>query len=446
MSRLRSSTAFRFAFFFSVAFTLLTVALGGGIYWAIHTELRHDLDQRVVTERSSVLRQAAGSGLPAVIADRAAHEHGDMRYALLDRRGRLVAGQPVAGPVPAGWSGVQFAKPSGETDETRTFSARTADGGMLVVGADPEAIEELDAHMIPLFVAAFGVIAAIGIGGAFVLGRALRRRLESIDRTANAIIAGDLAQRVPLSGSGDEFDRLAGTLNLMLERIAALLGNLRQVSGDIAHDLRTPLTRLRQKLELGVAGGGDAASLREVMTDAIEHSDDMLVLFGAILGISEVEAGGAGVRRDRLDLSALALDMADSYRPSVEDGGHRLTSRIEPDVIVEGNRELLAQLCVNVLDNALRHTPPGTEIGISLTTAGDAAELVIEDHGPGIPADEREHVFGRFIRLERSRSTPGHGLGLSLVAAIARAHGGDARIEDNRPGVKLMVTLPRAAR
>jgi signal transduction histidine kinase len=445
MVRLRASTAFRFALFFSVAFALLTTALGAGIYWSIHSELRRDLDQRILTERSSILRQAASSGLPETISDRSAHEHGDMRYALLDRAGALVAGQRMNDRPPNGWSSGFFVKPSGELDAARMLALPLPDGPLLVVAADPEAIEQLDSHMIPLFIAAFGVIVAIGVGGAFILGRALRRRLEAIDRTANAIIAGDLSQRVPLTDSGDEFDRLAGTLNLMLERISELLDNLRQVSGDIAHDLRTPLTRLRQKLELGVAGGGDAASLREVMRDAIEHSDDMLALFGAILGISEVEAGGARVRKDRIDLSALVLDLADSYRPSAEDSGHRLTSRIDREVKVDGNRELLAQLCVNVLDNALHHTPPGTEIGISLTN-GEAVELAIEDDGPGIPAEERERVFGRFIRLERSRSTPGHGLGLSLVAAIAKAHGGEVRIEDNRPGVRLMVRLPRAAR
>ncbi|MDB5669350.1 MAG: Periplasmic sensor signal transduction histidine kinase [Alphaproteobacteria bacterium] len=440
-----NSTAFRFALFFSVAFALLTMALGVGIYWSIHSELRRDLDQRILTERSSLLRQAAGSDLAKAVADRAAHEHGDMRYALLGADGRLIAGQMVAGALVPGWSATLFRKPSGEMDPARALTVPMAGGARLVVAADPEAIEELDAHMVPIFIAAFGVIVAIGAGGAFILGRALRRRLEAVDRTANAIIAGDLSQRVPLSGSGDEFDRLATTLNLMLERIAALLGNLRQVSGDIAHDLRTPLTRLRQKLELGVAGGGDAASLREVMIDAIEHSDDMLALFAAILSISEVEAGGARVRKDRLDLSALVLDLAESYRLSAEDKGQRLSAQVDPGVEVDGNRELLAQLCVNVLDNALHHTPPGTAIAISLTN-GEAVELVIEDSGPGIPAEESERVFGRFIRLERSRSTPGHGLGLSLVAAIAKAHGGEVRIEDNRPGVKLMVRLPKAAR
>jgi signal transduction histidine kinase len=443
-ARLRASTAFRFAFFFSLAFTLVTLALGAAIYFAIRGELRYDLRQRIETERTAVLREADASGIAAVIADRAAHEHGDMRYALVGADGRLLAGEPFLRAPRLGWSTMKFREPDGSGDPTRVFASTTPDGATLIVGADPEALEELDHRLIPLFIVSFGLIAAIGVAGAFLLGRALRRRLEAIDRTANAIIAGDLGRRVPLSGTGDEFDTLASTLNQMLERIADLLDNLRQVSGDIAHDLRTPLTRLRQKLELAAAGDGEAPALREAMLDAIEQTDDMLSLFAAILGISEVEAGTA--RRAEVDLSALIADLADSYAPSVEDGGRQLVRAIAPGVKVEGSRELLAQLGVNLLDNALNHTPAGTTIGIALEPGDGAARLTVWDEGAGIPADERSHVFKRFTRLEASRSTPGHGLGLSLVAAIAKAHGGTVAVEDNQPGARFMVTLPRTKR
>jgi signal transduction histidine kinase len=445
MPRYRASTAFRFALFFSLAFTLVTLALGAGIYLAIRGELRYDLRQRIETERSAVLREAQASGLAAVIADRAAHEHGDMRYALLGADGRLLAGEAFLGaPRRPGWSTMLFRKEDGRGDPTRVFTSATTDGGTLIVGADPEALEELDQKMIPLFIASFGLIAAIGVAGAFLLGRVLRRRLEAIDRTANAIIAGDLARRVPLSGKGDEFDTLATTLNQMLERIANLLDNLRQVSGDIAHDLRTPLTRLRQKLEIAASGTAEAPALREAMLDAIEQTDEMLSLFAAILGISEVEAGTA--RRAEVDLSALIGDLADSYQPSVEEDRRELVRAIAPGVKVEGSRELLAQLGVNLLDNALNHTSAGTTIGIALDAADGSARLTVWDQGAGIPAEERTHVFKRFTRLEASRSTPGHGLGLSLVAAIAKAHGGSVAVEDNQPGARFMVTLPRKAR
>lgn len=446
--RLPSSTAFRSAAFFSIAFTVLTLVLGTTIYWAVRHELAYELDQRVITERTSILRESADSdhGLAGVITLRVGQKRGDMRYALLDAAGRLVAGQAIAAPPPIGWSSMNFPKKSGLPDDTRAFASRTADGGLLIVGSDPEAIENLDERMVPLFAAAFGLIATIGVAGAFLLGRVLQRRLDTINRTAEAIIAGDLMQRMPLSGSGDEFDRLSTTLNAMLDRIGGLLGNLRQVSGDIAHDLRTPLTRLRQKLELAEAGPDAPAVLKGAMHEAIEQTDDMLALFAGILGISEIEAGGAGVRMTRVDLSALVADLADSYLPSAEDSGRSLTRDIAPDIAIEGNRELLAQAAVNLLDNALRHTPAGTAIGISLAPRGDQVVLAVSDHGPGIPAADRDRVFDRFTRLESSRSTPGHGLGLSLVAAIARAHGGTATLDDNHPGAIAMVFLPRAPR
>ncbi|MEO5494963.1 MAG: HAMP domain-containing sensor histidine kinase [Sphingomonas sp.] len=437
-----SSTAFRFAAFYSLAFTLLILALGAGMYWAIRYELRYDLDQRVLTERGAMLREASGRGLPGVVVDRAAHERGDMRYALLDAQGQLIAGRAIVARPASGWSDMDFVNDNGRPDFTRAFASRTADGGLLIVGADPEALENLDERMIPLFAIAFGLIAAIGVVAAFLLSATLSRRLDAINRIAHAIIGGDLTQRMPLAGSGDEFDRLSATLNLMLDRIAVLLDNLRQVSSDLAHDLRTPIARLRQKLDLTLAAGSEEAELREAMTHAIAQTDEMLDLFTAILGIAEVEA--APVRMKSLDLSALIADLADSYQPSVEeDGGRRFDRAIAPGIEIEGNRELIAQLMVNLIENALHHTPAGCPIAVALVADADEAMLAVSDGGPGIPADRRDDVFARFTRLERSRTTPGHGLGLSLVAAIAKVHGGSVRLDDNYPGVKAMVTFPR---
>ena len=443
MPRLPSSTAFRFAAFYSATFTLLILSLGAAMYWAIRHELRYDLDQRVATERDAVAREAAVAGLARVVAERAQHERGDMRYALLDAGGRLIAGRPIIAPPQAGWSTMNFVKDNGHPDETRVYSARTPDGGLLIVGADPEAIENLDERIIPLFAIAFGLIAAIGASGAFLLSRALGGRLEAVTRTAHAIIGGDLSRRVPLSGRADEFDRLAATLNQMLDRIAALLDNLRQVSGDVAHDLRTPIARLRQKLDLALTGKSDADQLRAAMRHAVAQTDDILELFTAILSISEVEAG-APVRMRRFDLSALVADIADSYAAVAEEDGARPFARdIVAGVEFDGNRELIAQLLTNLLDNALHHTPVGAEIAVRLATDADVVTISVADRGPGIPAADRERVLARFARLDRSRSTLGHGLGLSLVAAIARAHGGTIRLDDNHPGVKAMVILPR---
>lgn len=443
MPKLPSSTAFRFAAYYSVTFTLLILALGAAMYWAIRQELRYDLDQRVLTERDAVQREAAVIGLARVVSERARHGPGDMRYALLDAGGKEVAGPTIVAAPKLGWVNMDFLKNNGERDATRAFVMRTSSGGLLIVGADPEAIEELDARMIPMFAVAFGLIAAIGISGAFLLSGALGRRLNSITRTAHAIIDGDLGRRVPVSGNGDEFDRLSATLNQMLDRISALLGNLRQVSGDIAHDLRTPITRLRQKLDLTLAGDRSETELRAAMQHAVEQTEDILDLFGAILSISEVEARPA-IGEQWIDLSALVTDIADVYQPAAEEDGNRPFERdIAQGVSIRGNRGLLAQLSTNLLDNALRHTPAGTNLSISLAANDEVAIICVADHGPGIPDDQREEVLARFARLERSRTTPGHGLGLSLVTAIAKGHGGNIRLEDNHPGVKAMVILPR---
>jgi len=443
MPKLPSSTAFRFAAYYSATFTLLILALGTAMYWAIRQELRYDLDQRVLTERAAVQREAAVIGLARVISERARHGQGDMRYALLDGSGKELAGRAIVSVPKLGWVDMYFLKNNGERDATRAFAMRTTDGGTMIVGADPEAIEELDERMIPMFALAFGLIAAIGISGAFLLSGALGRRLDSITRTAHAIIDGDLSRRVPLSGSGDEFDRLSATLNQMLDRISALLGNLRQVSGDVAHDLRTPITRLRQKLDLALAGDRSEPELRAAMRHAVAQTEDILDLFGAILSISEVEAGPS-IGTQWIDLSALVTDMADIYQPVAEEDGNRPFERdIVRGISIKGNRGLLAQLSTNLLDNALRHTPAGAGLSIGLAADDETATISVADRGPGIPEDQREQVLARFARLERSRTTPGHGLGLSLVAAIAKGHGGNIRLVDNHPGVKAMVTLPR---
>ena len=442
MAELLSSSVVRIAGYASLAFACVILLLGAGVFWAARGELAYDLDQRILTDRVALLREAAGPGLAAVVAARQAHGSQDMRYALLDRRRHHLAGQVIArASVPSpGWSNLDFIE-DGEPDPARAFASVTSDGGLLVVGADPEAIENVSAHLVWLFATAFGLIAAIGVGGALLLGRLLSLRLGVVNRTAEAIIAGDLTRRVPVGRRGDEFDRLSATLNRMLDRIETLLGNLRQVSGDVAHDLRTPLTRLRQNLELGLSGEGDAATLRATIVQALDQSDDALALFAGILAIAEVEANGP-VRMGAIDLSGLVGELADSYQPSIEDGARAFDRSIEPGIGVTGNRGLLAQMLGNLLDNALRHTAPGVAIALSLSTTGGMAVVTVADRGAGVPANQRQRVLERFTRLECSRSTPGHGLGLSLVAAVARAHGGDVRLDDHAPGVAATVTLP----
>ena len=437
------TAAFRIAALYSLTFLVMAALLGSVIYRSMRAELRAELGQRIVVERNSLLREGRGDprALASAVSARTDHGVGDMFFAVVTRDGTLLAGtKPASVPV-IGWSDGRFLDAHGKYDDAHVLATRLTDGGMLVVGADPESVEQLDQRMLPLLGLAFGLMALMGMGGGFLLSAVLRRRVDAITATAEAIIDGDLGQRMTVSGSDDEFDRLSSTLNRMLDRIGALMTNLQQVSGDIAHDLRTPLSRLRQKLELAsLDKPGD-----ETLHGAVADAGELLEMFGAILSISEVEAGGAALRTSRLELSAIVGDLCESFGPSIEDSGRSLTRSIAPDIAIDGQRELIAQLLVNLLDNALRHTPEGSRIAVSLYADGDRAVLSVADNGPGIPPQDRARVFERFVRLEHSRTTPGHGLGLRLAAAIATAHQAVITLEDNQPGVKMMISIARCA-
>jgi signal transduction histidine kinase len=254
-----------------------------------------------------------------------------------------------------------------------------------------------------------------------------------------------MTQRMPVGPRDDEFDRLSQTLNAMLERITGLMDNLRQVSGDLAHDLRTPLARLRNGLERALAGPQDAASQRLALQDAVARTDEVLGLFAAILRISEVEGGSVRRSFRRLDLSGLVTELCESYAPACEDGGRPLTWAIEPGVAIVGDRELVAQAVINLLDNAQLHTPQGSQIHLRIDVQEDGVSLAISDDGPGIPAGDRDRVVRRFTRLEASRSTPGQGLGLNLVSAIAAAHEARLLLGDNHPGLVATLVFRRPA-
>ena len=435
------------AAYFSLAFALVTFVLGVAIYRAMRTEFSRELDQRIVVERDALLRESSldHGRLGEAVEGRSEHGGQDMFYAITNARGARVAGSFVGKAPAIGWSQVSFRDEEGVMDNARAVTTPVRDGEFLVVGADPETIERLDHKMVPLFAQVFGAMAVVGVAGGFLMSAALRRRIDAITGTAEAIIGGDLSRRMSISRSHDEFDRLSATLNQMLDRIDGLMSNLRQVSSDIAHDLRTPLTRLRQKLDLADASRQDVTALQGALDEAGAHADELLTLFTAILSISEVEAGGAKLRVRPLDLSALVTDIAESYGPAAEDSDRKLVCSIESGVVIDGQRELIAQLLVNLLDNALRHTPPTSEISVALTSSAEEAVLTVADNGPGITPEDRDRVFERFVRLERSRTTPGHGLGLRLVAAIAAAHRATITLEDNHPGVRMMITFKRSS-
>ncbi len=253
-----------------------------------------------------------------------------------------------------------------------------------------------------------------------------------------------MGRRIPLKGTGDDFDALGATLNRMLDRIGALMDSLRQVSSDIAHDLRTPLTRLRQKLEASL--GAQTEAERSAMAEsALRDMDAILDMFAALLRIAQIEGGARRSGFRPVELDRIAAAVVEAFAPSAEEGGRRLSLHSDGRAPIEGDRELLIQMLANLVENGLRHTPPGASIEVSTATSDAGAVLCVRDDGPGVPVEARPRLFDRFVRLEQSRSTPGSGLGLALVAAVARLHDAEIELGDAQPGLIVRVSFPHPA-
>jgi hypothetical protein len=436
------SAAYRIAVVYSAAFAAAVILLGAGVGWFADHGLRRELDARIAAEASSLASEYRGEGLQSlrvVIRRReTARATNDLGYALYDGAGRRVGGLLDASRPAPGWQDLSYRDPVEGADEARALAVDLGGGLRLVVAKDWDDLVATERVILSIFVVALILVLLFGVVGAAALGAYLTRRLSRISLAAERIVEGDLDARVPVGRRGDEFDRVGVALNLMLDRIGELLDNIRQVSSDVAHDLRTPLGRLRNRLEEGLHTPDPAA----VISGAIASADEVLALFAAILRISEIDAGGLRAAFGRLDLSALVREIVESYQPAIEDGGRSFACSIDDGVLIEGDRELVAQAVVNLLDNAQIHTPAGVAIVLRLEAAPDATVLSVADDGPGVPADDRERVKRRFIRLERSRSRPGHGLGLSLVAAVARIHHAELELADNRPGLRATLRFP----
>jgi signal transduction histidine kinase len=440
------SAAYRLAFGYTVLCAAAVLATGLAVYYAASAMVWRDFDHALAGEVAALKREYGEGGLPDLkdALTRHARRPNPYRYALFDRGGGVVVRQSSLPDAPPGWGEARL-EPTGQASwHARFFAERLPDGETLIVAADTHELDRLRDRLLGALAIGFIVILGLGAAGAIFFGRHLRRRLETISSTAEAIIAGDLRQRVSIGTSDDEFDRAGASLNAMLDRIAQLVENLRQVSSDVAHDLRTPLQRLRGAVETGLSGPQDIVPLRDALEGALGQSDTMLALFEAILRICEVEAGGLRDGFEPIDIAALARRVCEMYGPAFEDGGKTLACDSEGTVLVLGDRELLIQMTTNLLDNALLHTPEGTAVTVSTWHNRARARLIVADTGPGVPAADRERITGRFVRLDRGRTTNGHGLGLNLVAAIAAAHDGQLVIEDNGPGLRAIISLPVA--
>jgi signal transduction histidine kinase len=444
MKRFLPSSIFGLVAFASLVLTGATVLLGAGILDVAHEAIEQQLDHRIEAESVALLKIFEDEGiaaLRAVIEQRDAGRHeGSMEYLLVDRAGRRLAGELRAKvPEPGWYEHLKIDSGFGRRGRAQSLTTLLSDGARLVVAADRKPVTEIDETLTNFVVVTVVSMLIVGIGCAWALGAITQRRLNRINATAQAIIDGDHARRVPRDGTAGEFDRLAETLNRMLDRIGELLDNVRHVSSDIAHDLRTPLTRQQQVLETALIEGQDSEGYRRAIMAAAESGREMLDLFAALLRISEIETFDVRSAFREVDLAEVVERVADAFRPDVEASGRRLDVVVAERVRVQGDRHLLSQLLANLVENATRHTPAGTTLMVTLGIEDRGALLVVEDDGPGIAPGDRERVLRRFARVEKSRTTPGFGIGLSLVAAIARAHFAQLTLADNSPGLRVEI-------
>jgi len=449
--RLLRSFTFRLALLYTTLSLGSMVALLGFIYWATAGYMDQQVDATIEEEILGLTEQYKSrgiAGLSEIIDERVSHDpKREAVYLLADTSFRPIVGNLVAWPdTPvdaAGWTRFRLRARENDRPEEHEARARTFllhEDLHLLVGRDVRDLEAtrrliLDALTWGLVIT---VVLALGVG--LLMSSRVMRRIESINQTSREIMDGDLSRRVPAAGSGDDFDRLAGNLNRMLDRIEALMEAVRQVSDNIAHDLRTPLTRLRTRLEQ--VRSGAVENNPEVIDQAIDDADELLATFSALLRIARIEAGSSPPAFADLDLAGIVRDVAGLYEPVAAEQGKTLAVDGQGHAPCRGDRDLLFQALANLVDNAIKHTPAGS--GITLATAVTAAgvELRVADTGPGIPPGLHEKVFQRFYRSDASRTTPGSGLGLSLVRAVADMHHARVELADNAPGLRVTMVFP----
>lgn len=442
--RLFGSAAFRLAAVYAVIFAVSAAGLLGAVYISVkqYDEARH----RAIVQTQSVnlLREADEDGLEEILDHLSSQDADDQdrpdSFLLIGPDGKLMAGDVRLADTPMGLSHITLVQDQGARLPMMAVRANVQ-GGVLVVASDIEDLRTLQREMLWSFAWAGGLTVILAVIGGAATSVLFRSRIGMVTRTTRRIVGGELSERVPVSRNDDEFDRLAVDVNAMLDRIEGLMEGLRQVSNDVAHDLRTPLTRLRQRLE-GVRNGPQDIGLYQAALDAaVDDTDEILATFAALLRIAQIEAGARKAGFQSVDLSRIATNVAEAFTPSAEDQGRVLRTDIAPGLTVSGDPELLTQLISNLIENALRHTSEGTPIAVALAAAQDRIVLTVSDRGPGVPASSRDKIFRRFYRGDASRNSTGNGLGLALVAAIADLHSGSLQLDDQDPGLAVHLTL-----
>ena len=468
LGKLLRTTAFRLTLVYLVLFALYAALLL--FFFALNA-------RRLITEQITTTVNAEVAGLTdqydrggiwrlAQSVEIRSRRPGSLLYLVTNPLGQGLAGN-VASLEPdilgqSGWVETAYRRldaPEGNEHHALVLVSNL-DGFHLLVGRDIEERQRIYDIITTAGRWSIAAVMVLGLGGGFFVSRRILRRVDAITEKSQTIMAGNLSNRLPVAGTGDEIDRLALNVNAMLDRIESLMRSFKEVSDNVAHDLKTPLTRLRNRCEAALRNARSDADYRSALDATIEESEGLIRTFDALLMIARAESGEAGRGMDEVDAAEIARGVAELYEPLAEEKGLRLVAEAPGPAMVRGHRELISQAVANLVDNAIKYAAPARQlvaaggpelpdeappvIGVLAGIEGDRVVLTVADHGPGIPAELRSRAVERFVRLEQSRSQPGSGLGLSLASAVAHLHHGELRLEDNAPGLRAVILLPRA--
>jgi signal transduction histidine kinase len=437
------SGAVRIAVLFLALFACTVVAAFGVTYVLVREEIVEHLRLNIIAGADAIAARLEQEEPRVVLSN----SNRQRVVALFAADGTRVFGEPGLSSF-LGWreipaDSVGLVEEPQYRSETVLAYGRRVGERTLVVGEGMDIVEDSREALISGLLWSLAFVVLAGIAGAGLIAWRVDRRLGRTEVALNAYASGEMSRRLPVTGSGDELDRLADSVNTVLDRLAALMETTRQITIDAAHDLKTPMTRLLHRL--AEAEGSSVAEAKSVLRSAAADAKQIITTFDALLRIAEIEAGARRARFDVVDLSDVVDTVADAYGPEAEQAGQRLETKIRPKLYITGDRELLTQAFADLVENAIRHAGKGATICLMAVTQAAVVEAMVSDTGPGVPAADRERVLGRFVRLEASRSTPGTGLGLTLVKAIADLHNARLQLSDNGPGLRVTISFAHPA-
>jgi len=460
--RLFRTSAFRLALIYAILFSLLTAATLGLIYWSTRSQIETQVDERLRLETDYLINLYESGSVPELLDAIQRRNQIDTygRFYYLENNETASSSEDTTdADMPIRMKSVRNFDTRNMGDVTdlppgspsafnpvRVAETQLKNGLKLTIGHEISDEQALLDNTLVLVVGATLLTLLFSLISGLWIGLRMVRRIDSVSRTATEIMSGDLSQRLSVTERDDEIDEIATKLNQMLNRIEDLMKSMQQVTNNVAHDLRSPLTRLRNRLEVTLLEEREPESYREEMEAAIGDADSLIQTFNAMLSIARLEAGIDSTQWTETSIGDLLEELAELYDAVTEDAGMQFSANIEDNPIYYCNRHLIGQAVTNLLDNAIKYSPVSGKVSIELTGDDDEFEIVVRDNGPGIPAEERDRVFERFVRLENERNSPGNGLGLSLVQAVVRIHRATLTLEDNNPGLVVRLSFTRVAK